>query len=303
MFGKSAIFTGALVAAITLSVRPESFAVPISLGAAGPGNFAVLEIGVGDVIGINAGGPVNGVTGNVGVNQNSQLDLTGGTYVNGNVILGTGASVSLSGGSTISGSTTLNQALMTQARNDALSAAATAAGLTTSGGGVGLTSITSSMNLTPGVYNLTTLNLGNSEYLHLAAGGSYVFNISGALALHGPDGIFLDAGLSEADVLFNITGSSAVAFSGGGNSAILHGIVLAPNAKINLSPGLVTGEIISGQNIQIVSGSDVIGVGDDTGSGSRGQVPDSGSTLMLGCVGLCALATIQRFTKHSSLQG
>jgi choice-of-anchor A domain-containing protein len=255
----------------------------VNLGAAGPQNFAVLEIGVGDVIGINAGGPVNGVTGNVGVNQNGQLALTGGTFVTGNAILGTGATVALSGGSTVGG-TVSNQALLTQARNDALAAASAAASLSASGGGIGITSINSSMNLTPGVYNLSSLNLGNNQTLQLAAGGSYVFNISNGLALHGPDGIFLASGLSEADVLFNIIGTTAVAFSGGGNTAILHGIILAPNANINVSPGLVDGEIISGQNIQIVSGSDVVGT----------KVPDSASTLLLGGISAACLAIARR---------
>jgi choice-of-anchor A domain-containing protein len=257
-----------------LTFQAESLALPVSLGAAGPQNFTVLEIGTGKVIGINAGGPKNGVTGNVGVNTSGQLKLTGGTFVTGTVFLGTGASISLSGGSTVGGQT-VDQTLLTQAHDDALAAAAAAAALPSSGGGVGFSSITSTMNLTPGVYNLSTLNLGNNETLSLASGGSYVFNISGALALHGPDGIFLGAGLSPDEVLFNVTGTTAVAFSGGGNTAVLHGIILAPNAKVNIAPGLVVGEIISGTDIQIVSGANV-------------AVPEAPTTALLLFGGLIA---------------
>ena len=268
-----------------LAGAPCLLALPVNLGKAGPNNWTVLEIGTGQVIGLNAGGPANGITGNVGVNQNGKLALTGTTFVKGNVILGTNATATTSGASYITGTVTHNQSLLTQAANDALKAAADAKKLTSAGGGIGITSINATHDITlqPGVYNLTSFNVANGANITLAAGGSYVFNISGTLSLHGPDGVFLAPGLKTSDVLFNITGTSSVQFSGGGNTAMLYGIILAPYAAVNISPGNVIGEIIGGRQIQIVSGANI-----------TGQVPDRGSSLLLFGLALSGLVVFGR---------
>jgi hypothetical protein len=276
---------GSVLIATLLFLAPTlGRALPISLGTAGPSYYGVLEIGTGD-ISVNAGGPVNGITGNVGLNGPGKLSLTGGTFVDGNVIVSTNTNqVDLSGGSSVSGSVTVNQAVLTQASADALKAANDASLLATSGGGSGFTSLTSAMTLLPGVYNLTTIDLKNDDKVILSAGGSYVFNVSTTFKIAGGNspheaGFFLAPGLPESEVLFNYTGTAQIAFGGGGqgDNSILHGIILSPNAKVALAPGTVVGEIIGGMNIDIVSGSDVQ---------APTTVPDAGSTLLFMSIGL-----------------
>ena len=96
----------------------------------------------------------------------------------------------------------------------------------------------------------------------------FIFNITGKLVLTGGGlgpqiRVDSSAGIQPSAVLYNLIGTgSDVAFSGGGGgvnccAAIVDGTILAPNRKIALSPGLVNGEVISGMNISIVSGSSV----------------------------------------------
>jgi Ice-binding-like/VPDSG-CTERM motif len=273
-------FPSIVVLCVTL-FGPTAFSLPIELNWAGPASWAVLQLGIGQVTTLNAGSVLTGITGNVGVNQQGQLRLSPSALISGNVLLGSGASLP-SAASAINGTVSTNDPLLVQAHNDAVAASGAAAALGSLGGGIDISSISSGGNLTPGVYNLTSLNLTN-ESLRLAAGGSYVFNISGTLALHGSSSILLDAGLSEADVLFNITGAKDVSISGGGAGSVLHGIVLALQSRVNLAPGLVVGEIISGNSINLASGASVQAV-----KIQPVLVPDSGTTLL--CLGLSLLA-------------
>ena len=67
--------------------------------------------------------------------------------------------------------------------------------------------------------------------------------------------------------------------------SVLHGIILAPDASISLTPGLIVGEMISGEGINIASGGTIQGIP---------TVPDAGSTMLLMSIGLGCLAAVKR---------
>jgi len=288
--GKILKGTGAVTALWLLLPAQQAMALPVDLGAAA--GFTVLEIGGGSIDAGTLGlsNPQGLVAGNAGIGQNGSIH-DADVVIQGDLFLANGATASFSGLGQVAGtihSDSAAKTLLDQANTDALAAAKAAAALASSGGGLGVSSITKGGDLTPGIYNLSTLNLPNAAVLNLAAGGSYVFNISGGLVMHSSD-ILLASGLSESEVLFNITGTTAVAFSGGGNGSEVHGIILAPSANINLSPGLVIGEVISGQNIQIVSGAEV-----HSSAKPPVTVPDAGSSLLLMSLSLGFLVTAKR---------
>jgi hypothetical protein len=262
-------------------------ALPVNLGAAGPNNWTVLEIGTGTV---DMSNPDGLVAGNVGIYAGGKLQSSG-PDINGNLYLGTGSTATFSGNANVNGSTFQNaasQSLLNLARADAI-AAANAAKLLP---GASIANITGTMTLSPGVYFLSAINLGNNEVLTLngSVSDSFVFNISDDFKLNDSD-ILLSGGLSEANVLFNYYGSHDVSFSGGGNASELHGIILSMGQKVALSPGLVVGEIISDSNISIVSGAEVDGIP---------HVPETTSTLVLGALGFCALAAFRKVASKSS---
>jgi hypothetical protein len=220
--------------------------------------------------------------------------LSGGSQINGNLYLGNTATTNFSGaapaGGFVTGTTFTNQnALLGVARTDALNAAAFyAAQAPTPGGPTSIGTGSGNLTLTSGVYNLSMLVMGASQTLTLNGSGNFVFNISGQMELDGSSAIVLAGGAADANILFNITGTTTAGQSG---SSVIHGIILAPHASVVVDGGVGTpprvgvfGEVISGANIDIHSGSGI----------NQPSVPDAGSAVVLMVLGLGFLAGAKR---------
>jgi hypothetical protein len=274
-----------------------------------------LEVGAGTVTQqVDLSNPQGAIYGNVGIQQKGKLQGSG-PMIYGDLYLGNNSSAAFSGSSTVTGTvhlgtaavaspatlTTMNdsstQTKLNQARTDAIAASSMASSVASTSS---LTSINlghTSLTLGSGVYSLSSFNLDHST-LTLSGSGYYIFNITSSFVLNSGK-VLLANGATESNILFNYTGTSAVAFSGGTggtvpggqDESVLHGILLALNAKVNLSPGLVVGEIISGQDISIVSGA-IVQQGPVT-------VPDGASTFGLGVIALSGMAAFYSFTLRS----
>lgn len=245
------ILTASLTVFVFLAIRSNCAALPVDLGAAGPGNWTVLETGSGAV-------------------TQTQAKARGGKHA-------ASANYSLVD---VSDS---HEPLFYQARLDAIAASAAATGLASTSILSQMTLKRQALTLDAGVYNLTQLQM-NRATLTLSGPGNFVFNISSVFALKSAQ-ILLANGATEANVLFNYTGTNDVAFSGKrGSASVLHGIILALNAKVNMAAGLVVGEIISGQDISLSSGAWVQAL-------ARGpaQVPENSSTAILCSIACGAL--------------
>lgn len=227
----------------------------VNLGAAG--NYALLETGSGNVNIANASS-AGGINGNVGIANGGSLGDSG-TPIHGNVVTYANPAgnppINPNVVANVSGTISQNSAALTAAVNAANAAELAAVSMSASGGGIGVTSITSGGTINPGVYNLTTFNLPNGAILNLNGGGYYVFNISGGLTLNSAR-VLAASGLNLANILFNVTGGG-VGFSGGLNQeSILDGVILDLNgSNIGIAPGVVDGEIISNENVGIASGA------------------------------------------------
>jgi choice-of-anchor A domain-containing protein len=220
---------------------------------------------------VSINGPAGGIIGNVAIAPGGKANFSGGgEFITGRVLLGAGATYQNSG-VPVSGGVVHNVDLSAQIMA-AYSAYASASNVPctqtfTVLDGKTVTTIVGGPGIN--VICVTDVNLSGKQILLTgAASAKFIFNVSGKFVLTGGGAgpqirVDTSAGLLPSAVLYNILGSgSDVAFSGGGGgvnccAAIVDGTILAPYRKIALAPGLVNGEIISGKDISIVSGSSV----------------------------------------------
>ena len=236
-------------------------------GLGSAAGISVLELGASKV---SITGPAGGILGNIDIAPKGQLSLTGSEYVAGTINLGVGATFANSSSGSIGGiqqnvdlSGPINAAYAANA-NDA-NLPCTQSFTTLDGKSVKTITGTSGLN----VICVKDISLSGTQIsLTGPADAKFIFNITGKLVLTGGGAgpqIRVDAskGIPTSAVLFNLIGTGQdVAFSGGGGgtsccAAIVDGTILAPYRKIALAPGLVNGEVISGLDISIVSGSSV----------------------------------------------
>jgi choice-of-anchor A domain-containing protein len=212
-------------------------------------------------------GPPGGIIGDVSIATGGKLSITGTEYITGVVNLEAGATFANSTHNAV----TVNQNVDLSAAIDAAYTANLAyAGMPCS---QSFPALKNSTTITGG-HGINVICVGDivlSGKQILLTGPSdakFIVNITGKLVLTGGGAgpqirVDASAGILPSAVIYNLVGSGQdVAFSGGGGgvgccAAIVDGTILAPYRKIALSPGLVNGEVISGKDISIVSGSSV----------------------------------------------
>ncbi len=266
--------------AIGLSAKAQNLA-GLDLGVAN--DYAFVSLGAGGSATINSGP----IAGSVLIGQNATLTTSGGNnggLTNGGVLYydNTG-STDGSGLNTPPPTQLVSTALTLSALNSAKSVSAYASGLTAT---QNFALINSDTTLT-GNGGLNVIDLGNLKNANLTISGSandyFVFNVSGAVNSNRV--MSLTGGIPASNVLWNLTGTSTVFQTSGGNASV--GTFLAVNGgNFQFSNLVLNGELINaGGHIQFVSGSEM------TGNGFT--VPEP-SSMGLTAIGVLTLVTRRR---------
>jgi choice-of-anchor A domain-containing protein len=247
------------------NVCPECVDPVFGLG--GASGSSVFELGPHSV---SITGPPGGIFGDISIAPLGKLSLTGSEFVTGTIFLGPGATFSDSSsggvGAVVHNVDLSAQIVAAYAANLANAALPCSQSFTTLDG--------KSVKTITGTHGVNVICVkdivlsGTQILLTGPADAKFVINIRGKMAMTGGGlgpqiRVDASAGLTPSDVLYNFIGiGEDVQLNGGGGgvnccAAIIDGTLLAPFRKIALSPGLVNGEVISGLDISIVSGSSV----------------------------------------------
>ncbi len=222
---------------------------------------AVLQLGGGKV---DATGDGGGVNGDVCVGPNGSLDVTGAQFVTGSIYLAPGDTLTKSGTGTI-GPVLPNQDLSARI-TDTISAAASFAALPCTQ--TFATWKTSQVIVGAGGQNVICvgdITLSGTSVVVLSGGANdtFVVKVTGKLKLTDSSKI-VASGVPRSAILYDVIGSGQQvvlsSVSPGGATccgASLDGTLLAVGRAIAFGPGLVNGEVISGQSIGLIGGSSV----------------------------------------------
>lgn len=206
----------------------------VTLGSAG--NFAVLGLADTHIYNDHAL-----VTGNEGVSQHGKLRNSNHSTITGNVY--EYAKGEYKGHGKLDGTLNIDPTLMTQADQDAASAAAEAAALAPT---QTLKSITHATTITGnGGLNVIQINGNIKASLTLSGTASDIFivNVKGSVDLGHKESLSLAGGVTASHVLYNFTGAHGSITADFGST--INGTLLAPKYSVDLA-ATVNGEIIGG---------------------------------------------------------
>ncbi len=296
------------------------------LAVVGPANAAALTLGTATNYGLLVGtgqtatlaGSVD-VTGNVGIGQNSTLNLSGINVIAGTVYEGSGVSTNNGLGLTWATGGTVTQSMSTavsDANNASIAAAAltATAGLTSQGSAISLTNssltIKALSNLSENVLTISSLSLLNGTLTfddNGYTGAKFIINVTGGFSVAssglGKSIIQGINGATAADIIFNIEGTgSTVSLTGSSSNSVI-GTVLAPSRNVTVGGGgSLTGSLIAGVNnagkaytLQSTSGGfNITDYAYKPGQSSGGGSTPEPSTILLFGTQILALAALRR---------
>lgn len=221
---------------------------------------AVFQLGGGKV---DVTGPAGGIDGDVCVGPSGSLDVTGAQFVTGTIHLAPGDTLTKSGTGLI-GPVLRNQDLSARI-TDTIGAAADLAALPCTQSFARWN--TSEVIVGTGGQNVicvgdVTLHGGHVVTLSGGANDTFVVNVTGRFVLTGGSKI-VASGVPQSAIQYNVIGAGQQVLLSGPDGGVnccrtsLDGTVLAVGRAITLAPGLVSGEVISGQKIGITGGASV----------------------------------------------